>query len=65
MKWNWEKDRTWNWIYDRKMEIEKSRDAITKNIKEIEKSRDATTKNIKENQEHAFQDNVFKPLLEA
>ena len=47
------------------MEIEQSRDAITKNIKEIEKSRDATTKNIKENQEHAFQDNVFEPLLEA
>ena len=47
------------------MEIEQSRDTITKNIKEIEKSRDATTKNIKEKQEHAFQDNVFKPLLEA
>ena len=60
-----ENDRTWNWIYDRKMEINSNRDAITKNIKEIKKSRDATTKIIKENQEHAFQDNVFEPLLEA
>lgn len=34
-----ENDRIWNWIYDRKMEINSKGDATTKNIKEVKNTR--------------------------
>ena len=65
MKWNWKKDRTWNWIYDRKMEINSNRETRLRKISKPQEIERRDYEKYLRNQEHAFQDNVFKPLLEA